>query len=267
MSQNRYDLPSAIYRVPQRDRSGQRMLLIGAAIIGVGAVVGGGLWLLNGGTRMGEIPVIEADHRPMRERPENPGGMQVEGQDDMILSGRGAGGQGRETLAPRAERPMRPPAPTPPPAVEHPPAQAQVAPPAAQPQPEAQAAASAPAATPRTATPTPAPTAQAPAPAAPTPAAAPAPPRAEPTPPAATGRASVQFGAMASEEAARGEWQRLQRAMPDLLGGRQASVSRIERDGRAMYRLRTGGFADTDAAKTFCDRVRAAGGSCLVPAS
>lgn len=260
MSRNRYDMPSSIYRVPQRDRSGLRMAVFGAAIIGLGAALAGGYWLLNKGGRPGEIPVIEAESGPMRVRPENPGGMQVEGQDDVILSGRGAlSSTQRERLAPMPEMPvpLEPPVNAVPQAAQPqqaPATQATEPPPEAQPQ------------QPEPPRQTALPAQQAAAPAQETAPEEPAvPPAVEP--PRAAGRSMVQFGAMTTEEAARNDWQRLQREMPDLLGGRQAIITRIERDGRALWRLRTGGFADVDAAKAFCERVRAAGGNCLVPAS
>ena len=74
----------------------------------------------------------------------------------------------------------------------------------------------------------------------------------------------VQLAAVSSEAAARIEWQRLQKRMPDLLDRRQPAFSKIEHDGRVLWRVRTGGFSDLAAAAAFCDHVRAKGGGCSV---
>ena len=70
---------------------------------------------------------------------------------------------------------------------------------------------------------------------------------AKPEAPAAkpVGKMQVQLAAVDSEEAAKAEWQRLAKRMPELLGERRPSFQRAERDGKAVWRVRTGGFADT----------------------
>jgi hypothetical protein len=74
----------------------------------------------------------------------------------------------------------------------------------------------------------------------------------------------VQFAALASEDAARTEWDRVARRAPDLLQGRAPVVTRFERDGQApLYRLRTGGFTDLEAARDFCEQVRTKGATCI----
>ncbi len=88
-------------------------------------------------------------------------------------------------------------------------------------------------------------------------------------PPAAaeggSGGAKVQLASVASEGAAQDEWRRLAREFPALLQSRQPLINRFERDGgAAVWRLRTDGFSNLDAAREFCARLRAAGGrSCL----
>ncbi len=74
----------------------------------------------------------------------------------------------------------------------------------------------------------------------------------------------VQLAALSSEQAARDEWQRMTKRMPDLLGGRQPTYSRVEHDGHTFWRLRTAGFSDLAQAKAFCERVRAKGTGCAV---
>ena len=74
----------------------------------------------------------------------------------------------------------------------------------------------------------------------------------------------MQLGAVASEEAARAEWERLQRRAPELLQGRSPQISRFEREGLTpLFRLRTGAFADQDAAREFCEQLRGRGGACI----
>jgi hypothetical protein len=89
-------------------------------------------------------------------------------------------------------------------------------------------------------------------------------PKVAAAPPAATGKTQVQIAALASEESARTEWQRLSKSMPDLFGNRQPAVSKTEHDGHVLWRLRTGGFADIAQATAFCERVRAKRTGCSI---
>ena len=257
------------YRVA-RPRSGldtgsKRLLMLAGGF-------GAALLLLIGGWSFthrstGAVPVIEADGRPLRVKPENPGGMQVVGLDEQMLNGGpsrvAAGPEAPSAIAMRAQQGGA--APTPPqlPTAEAP---AQTVP-----------AQSAPAASPALA-PAPArPAAQA---AAPAQAPLPAPPRAPagqasaPQAPAVPSRAAgpggagkrtlVQLAATDTESAASGEWKRLSRRMPDILGGHQPTYQKVERNGRTVWRLRTGGFADAAEATAFCARVKSKGVDCAV---
>ena len=234
------------YRVP-RDNSSVpwRMLGIAGGLLAVLAVAGAGWWVFRSLGGGGGVPVVEADPRPFKVRPDDPGGLRVPNQGELIL----------ERPAQRAQQGQAPRQPYVAPGAESPDlgglrAAAQ---PAARPAP-------APAATPQvappvaaTAQPTPPPVAQA-APAAPAPAARPA------------GRVQVQLGALTSEEAARAEWDRLSRRAPELFQGRSPQILRLDRgEGQVpLFRLRTGGLADQDAATAFCEQVRARGGACVV---
>lgn len=224
-------------RPPERRTSGlagipPRLLMIGGGLLASVLLAAAIIWLVGQWGPRG-VPVIEADARPFKVRPDSPGGMVVPNQGELVFergSARQAdsGANARLGGAPETPRPeiLR-----------------------AQAQPPAPAAASAPAATPaagRAVTATP-------------PAAAPpvAQQAARPAP-APAGRAQVQFGALRSEEAAKAEWERLARRAPEL-AGRTPAITRFDRpEGQApVWRLRTGGFADGAAARAFCEGLRA----------
>ena len=74
----------------------------------------------------------------------------------------------------------------------------------------------------------------------------------------------VQLAAVGSEDAAHSEWARLEKHWPDLFGHRQPAFSKTEHSGRALWRVRTGGFSDVAQATAFCERVRAKGAGCSI---
>lgn len=282
-------IPSpAAYRPPNRARGlspdTRRRMFIAGGILGAAIVVGGTVALI--GRSGGDVPVIQADQRPIRVKPENPGGLQIAGVNNEIYSDGDTRGGAR--LAPAAEAPN-------PAALRAPPPEAQPAetprpdllaaprtatPPATSPAaaPQTQAAKPAARTTPpaattgQTASAPPAATAK---PATPAPTAAPTAQRAEPAKPASTpagdtparaqgGRISVQLAAVQSQGAAQAEWVALQRRLPDLLGSRQPVFPKTERDGKTFWRVRTAGFSDVAEARGFCERVRAKGAACAV---
>ncbi len=264
--QSRLEMPEPEYRprvAPGKPDPSMRRLALGA--VGVCAVVLGGVWLLSVKGGPHAVPVIHPEARPMRIRPKNPGGMQVDGLNDALLNG-GTGPE-HDTLAPPPETPepqalaaaesaTSPPAG---PAAPAPAAGALPAPPAV----------TAPAVTtptvtapPASAPPVSAPPAPAPAETARAPQAAPQ--AAAPTPDAGTGRVSVQLAALGSEAAATTEWHRLRRRLPGLLADRTPEITRFAHDGHVFWRLRTGGFADIAAATEFCARAKAAGAACAI---
>lgn len=226
--------------------TGTRRLLVAAVALGGVLLVGTGGWALLG-HRNTVVPVIEADTRPVRVKPDNAGGMQVAGSDEPAMGDQRGGAQ---TMAPAPEAPapqalraqLQPPAPVvPAPAVSAP----------------------APSAAPGLAVPAPPETPRGVRPAAPMPVAAP--PAAAPAPPPAAGAGlMVQLAAVDNEPAAQAEWQRLAKRMPDVLGGKRPVVRRAEHDGHVIWRVRTGGFADIADASGFCARVRAKGGACTI---
>ncbi|MBN8898906.1 MAG: SPOR domain-containing protein, partial [Rhodospirillales bacterium] len=103
-----------------------------------------------------------------------------------------------------------------------------------------------------------------PTPAVAAPAAAPV-AHAAPKPTAVGGkRAAVQLASHSSEAAAKTEWQRMEKRMPDLLGGHSPNYTKVEREGRTFWRVRVAGFGDLAQARAFCERVRAKGATCSV---
>jgi len=78
-----------------------RRLAIFAAVIGAGLLGLVGAWSFTG-HRHGGVPVIEAPAGPVKVKPANPGGLQVAGAGESILTGEG---DGKETVAPGPEAP------------------------------------------------------------------------------------------------------------------------------------------------------------------
>ena len=74
----------------------------------------------------------------------------------------------------------------------------------------------------------------------------------------------MQLAAVHSEDAAKSEWQRLSKRMPDLLGQRQPAFSKTEHDGRTLWRVAHRRVRDTAPGHRFCERVRAKGAGCSV---
>ena len=227
------------------------MMIIAGSVLAAGAVIAALVWGFSRGSSR-NAPLIEADARPIKIRPDNPGGLRVPNQDELIFDrNRGARPAAQGGLAPEAERPR----------VDQ--LRAQLAERAAQeaarnappPSPApAQPAASATPSAPATASALNAPSLPAPVPAA-----------AEPFAPVANGRAQVQLGALPSEAAARGEWERLQKRVPELLGNRRVTLAPFDREGQTtLYRIRTGGFADATNARAFCEEMKTRSIPCMV---
>lgn len=220
-----------------------RLLFMAAAGLGLVLVVGMGVWSFSG-HRVAGVPVIEADARPLRVRPDNPGGMTVVGANESVMGGHGDGAGEARDLAPEAERPD-------PQALRAQRQVASVAPTVATPAVTAGAVPSEPVVSsnvvPAVVRPVPAPVVTAPLVTAP-----------------ATGTMMVQIAAVDAEALAMPEWTRLSHKAPELLGERKPSIVRTEKDGKTFWRLRTGGFADTAAAAEFCRKARAKGLGCSI---
>ncbi len=248
------DIPMPVmapaYRVSaQRRAAGMdpatRRLAIFAGGIGGALLLLVGVWSFTG-HRHGGVPVIEADSRPLRVKPANPGGLQIAGANDSILSG---DRDSKVAMAPPPE------APEPQALKAEEKATAAAAPPAP--------VATPPAALTPVEPPGPAPSAAQPATPKPAVAAVRPPPPAPVAAPKASGT-FVQLAALESEEAAKAEWRRLEHRYHDLLGGHAPTFSRTEHAGKTYWRVRTGGFPDTAEAVLFCERIKAKGGGCSV---
>lgn len=287
----------------------RRVLRIAGALVVMG-IFAGGLWFAytlgmrhtGSSANSGEIPLIRADNRPIKIKPENPGGMQIPDRDMFIY------GQQRpevEHLLPPPEQPMArpappPPTPNPPVAANRLPAQPpSPAPSSASPAP-APASNSAAAAVPPSVPPAPAPAPVAsaeeasPAPSATSPATSPAkpiPPRQPQLSPAAVAAAEMlgispvsamrptaarggsahasgirlQLGAMRSESEARGQWEQMKRKNPDLLGNLSGAAIRADLgDQGTYYRIQTGPVTDPASADRICGQLRQRHFPCMV---
>lgn len=238
-------IPSPTYRVPRHRRGmdplTKRLVVISCGLGVTMLVVVGGWSMLS--HHSGTIPVVQADSGPMKVKPANPGGMQIAGANDDAGSGDGSGAGGK--LAPPPETPA-------PQALRAPP------PLAAAPAMATPAALSAIAAAPVKAIdtrPVPAPDKHLAAAAVPSARDAVAP----------SGKDTiVQLAAVRSELDAKSTWERLTKRMPDLLAQHRPAFSKVDHDGRTLWRVRTGGFSDITQAKDFCGRVRAKGENCTV---
>jgi hypothetical protein len=243
------------------------------------ALFAGGLWFAYvQGTRhpaasaQGEmVPLIRADERPAKVRPDQPGGMAIPDQNVSLYNEK-PGGTGMEKLLPAAEQPMprpappareaaTPPAPFAPPPGGPPPATAipQAALPAS---PSAPTLSAAPASRPPAAASAKSAAAKVAPPPAPkaAPQAKQAAPRAGGTAAAPAGMASpvqLRLGSLRSPEAAREEWARLKRENPDLLGKLSAVAVRTDLGDQGIYyRIQAGSFGDAAGAEKLCSELK-----------
>ena len=244
----------------------------------------------DGALEPSAIPVVRADPRPMKLRPDTPGGIEVPFQNTQIYdrvgqqSAGAAAPTGRpgapaaanrpvERLLPGPEAPL--PRPIPPPApVASIPTTPDVAPPpnavvVAPPPPPAAAPPARPAPAPiQLATPIPPPVAAAPPPPPPPvaqtrpPATAPA---AAPVAAAPVGGARIQLASVRAEAEAQREWARLLRQHGDVLAGLTPSYTNADLGERGVYiRLQAGPFPIPEAARAACETLRARGVGCNV---
>jgi hypothetical protein len=225
-----------LYADPREHEAGPRFRGLVASLVAlvVMGVFGGGLWFAyqqglrhgGGSTGAADVPLIRADERPTKVKPEKPGGMEVPDRDKLIYTQKRAM---VEHLLPPPEKPMpRPGAPS---------AAAPSNSPQSPPIPSVTAAAN------------PAPQAQSQQPAGKAPAKVEAAPTAavRPATPQKAGGTRIQLASVRSEEAARQEWDRVRRANPDLLGSVSATPVRADLGDKGVYyRLQTAPIADAE---------------------
>jgi SPOR domain len=236
---------------PHRPR---RVLATALALLVMG-LFGGGIWFAylqgtrhaGGDVAGGNVPLIRADERPTKVKPERPGGMEIPDRDKLIYN---PTRPVVERLLPPPEKPLPRPAPPPPsPSLqrEQPPATASstpasppAPPPAAIPQAQQSAAA---------------PPGKTPSPQA-------APPK---TATAGVAGTRLQLGSVRGEEEARQEWERVKRKNADLLGTLSATPVRADLGDKGIYyRILTGPVADQAAAERICSELKQRSIGCII---
>jgi hypothetical protein len=80
---------------------------------------------------------------------------------------------------------------------------------------------------------------------------------------APSGGEAIQLGAFPTKERAAAGWVDLVARFPDLLDGTERRLERVERGGRAFWRLRAGGFADLADARRVCAALAAGEAECI----
>lgn len=282
-------------------RAGHRLrgiVTIVAAVVAVGVIVAVGLHFIGGRKGAGDgVPVIKAEDRPFKMRPDDRGGMQVPNQDKLVYERMESGAEtdGRpERLLPPPESPKAPPrspaaptetltlpqapaavppaaptpAPAPAPSVSSSPAASALAPPppvsSYQPVQSRAAAPASPAAAPAAKLAPPPATAK---PQIITPAqVANVAPIATPAPVRRSGGGDfvVQLGAVRAADLADKEWARIQKSYPDLLGGLKSDIVRVDLEGKGVFwRIRAGGL-DEQSARQICADLTRRNQGCIV---
>jgi cell division septation protein DedD len=212
------------------------------------------------------VPVIHADDKPIKVKPQDRGGMDVPNQDKLIYDRMAAKSdtQQPERLLPPPEQAQAPPAPesnpvptpAPVPAPAPSPAPATTAPAPAVTAPLPPPAKSAP---PAVNAPVPAPAKpQAPPAAKPAPAPSPAPAAAK-----SGGGWVVQLGAVHSEAEAKTEWSRL-KGMHHQLTELSPDIVRVDIPGKGVFWRVRGGPLDEAQARVLCSELTKQGQGCLV---
>jgi cell division septation protein DedD len=229
-------------------------------------------WFFGGG-KDGELPVVQAMDDPVKVKPENPGGLEVPYQDQLVLNQEGADGEGEpvvERLLPPPEAPQPPPRepatlaplprPSPAPAA---PATGEIAVAAPRPDQSSQIVEApmpdqselvvvAPMSTGETSQ-------------------VPAPPKPAKTQTAealgtapAKGSYVVQLGSFTSTAGSKQAWTRLQRAHRELLGDMSLFVQKAVVNDRTYFRVQAGPMPNRATAMDMCAQLKARKQDCLV---
>jgi hypothetical protein len=206
---------------------GRMLLLIVLVLLVLGAAAFGWYWYQQQRGLSGNGELIEAQEGDYKVKPDEPGGMQVEGEGDTVFAtSQGAASNASINVAALPEAPVEGKAAQGTAASEGT-KTAKVEVPSAAPQ-----AKPSPVASPRAAA------------------------------PAAGSGAVIQLGAYPNEGGANIAWARMSKRFAYLapLG---KSIERGEKDGKAIWRLRVNAGSNTQA-KELCDRLKVAGEACYV---
>ena len=249
---------------PARSRS--RLVAV-ALTLGVMLLFAGGLWFAyvqgmrhaGGGAQTAEaVPLLRADDRPTKVRPDQPGGMPMPDQNSSLYNEKLAKSP-VEKLLPPPEQPLPRPAPAP-----ITPVRPTLAPQIQMPPPEASPAeTAASAAGPRGRVPQTAPAATPPAEAGPGAAPQPVQKAALPAEPTA-GTVQVRLGSLRTPEEAREEWQRLKRANADLLGNLRANAVSVDLGEKGIHYRILAGPLDEAAAERLCTELKRRSQGCII---
>jgi hypothetical protein len=240
---------------PPPQRRPIRAVLLFIAVMGL---AGGSWWAYRTDTPRlppSAVPVIHSDTAPVKEAPQDPGGMIVPGQDSALLNRDSKGNPKVEQLLPDAEpalpRPVAPIKPTP---------QIETNTALTKPTPQVQTAMTPPPPAPSVAV---APPEAAPATPAPTIASAPV--ASAPSQPVSGAGYRLQLGAVRTEDAAKQEWLRLQRAQSDLLGKLSLTATRVDLGDKGIfYRIQAGPIADGAEAAQSCATLKSRNVGCIL---
>jgi len=265
--------------VPPRRPRWRLYATIGAAVVavfGFGGIVAYGYLSYADRHALAPAPLVTADPRPARTKPEKDGGLDIPHKNIAVFgagqrSAEDGARRGTETLLPLPEAPLPRPVPSP---------TAQAVPVSARPDGAAQTA-SVPSSSPAAPVALPAADATQAAigvatPLRPVPPPPPAPTRsasgfatlaAPASVPAAALPAGfrIQVGAMRTEAEARTAWEQVQRRHPEILGRLAPSFARVELAERgSFFRVQAGPLPSRDAARSACERLSKAGTVCFV---
>ena len=230
-----------------------RLLTMAIALVALGAFAGVAWYATSKGQKNpgATVPVITAEREPIKERPAEPGGMDVPNRNIQVFN------QITPDAQPQKVERLLPPAETP---VARPAAEAAPKPPAGPLVPDA------PAIAPRADAPKEA------APAAPVPSAprvsereiaaarvtTPKEPAAAPkaTTKASAGAWRIQLGAVREEARAKAALARIEKANADILKGLSGEIARADLGAKGVYhRMRMGPLADKAAADSLCRKL------------
>ncbi len=255
-----YDRPAADPRRTVR----KRLLGVVVALVAFGGFAGIAWYATSQGQKdQGAIvPVITADNEPIKERPLEPGGLDVPHRDMQVFSRIAPSGQPQrvEQLLPPPEAPVARPVPEPAQVVPEPP---QIGERGATPAPPREVTAVPP---PPPASPVvPAQSAPSLAAEGPKPAPQPAAPAAQQTAALPTAAWRVQLGATQDEARARSALAQIVKTNDDLLGNQPNGVERADLGAKGIFwRMRAGAFADRAGADDLCKKLAARKVSCTV---